>query len=561
MSTTTTRTPRSKPITVPPAASVSTHESREESAKVVAEKEAKVVLTPEQKAELLEQKRLEAVAKKAEIDAIAVKKKTDLGLTGQFKAAYPEVVRKQIVESILESIGNPQRVNGIAVGATAWTVELALSMLRLMRGEGVQRDISWEQVRVLASCMRSALDDEDHGVKWYDGTNIAVIADDNFGIDSRHRNIAFICCFGTALEIDEMLRIIYNHGEQPVDKEGNSTLDPADYFKLPILAWEVNAVDGIGLKYTCPTWAIAFSIGCKRGAFSVIDGYQKERTAADALCTYPESAHVLAQSGIPAKTMATAIGEVFLRANKAEFKDTDPTSTTHGQTVCRYGSLKVSNPERHPSRAPLYSHLFAGTVLENKYTPGLIANAHALIEKEKTAGCAKRTTTTGYMFDETRLQSLGYYHILAVSALTLDAYEDGAEYVAQLVHDICEAPKVNEAGEDLRPAGHLQRYLSEKTYLKKKVSKCFLVGIGKDTTKHQLRSFELFTAIVLCVTQPDAEFTQSEFIQACQDEQTHRLEGGMDSEGLDREAVANAERLIYGKKTQVRKKNQVTKRK
>lgn len=529
-------------------------ETREESAKKVAAVEAKPQKTEAEKA-------AEKEAKKAELEAVLRNKKKELGLTGDQKSMYPESVRKSMVDAILDEIGNPERINGIAVGALVWTVEHSLRMLRLMRGEGVQRDISWEQVRVLASCMRSALDDEDHGVKWYDGTNIAVIADDNTAIDSRHRMIANVCSFGTSQQIDEMLRIVYNHGEQPTDAEGNCTLDPADYLTLPILGWEVNAVEGNSLKYTNPGWCIPISVGCKRAAFSVIDGYQKERTAADALCTYPESAHVLAQSGIPAKTMATAIGEVFLRANLSEVEDKDETSETFGQTITKYGSLKVSNPERHPSRAPLYSHLFAGTVLDGVYQPGLIANAHAVIEKTKDACSKKRTTTTGYAWDDNRLNALGYYHILAVSALTLDAYDEGAEYVAQLVRDICEAPKNNESGEDLRPAGHLQRYLSEKTYLKKKGTKFFLVGSGKDTTKIQLRSFELFTAIVLCVTTPDTEYTQSEFIQACQDEQTHRLFDGIDSEGLDREAVATAEKLIYGKKTQVRKKNQVTKRK
>lgn len=541
----TTKTPVARKATpkakTPVAAPVAPVETREESAATLAVAEA----TPPKKTP--EEKAAEKEAKKAELAALLESKKQTTGLTGDQKEAYPPAVRKSIVDGILELIGNPDRLNGIAIGGTTWTVKLAIDILRLMRGEGVQRDISWEQVRILASCMRSALDDTDHGVKWYPATNIVVISDDNHGIDGRHRDIAFVCCFGTDLEIDEMLRVIHNHTEQPVDKEGNCILDPADLLKLPILGWETNKV-GTPDELKNPNWPLAFSIGVDRGSFSVIDGYQKERTAADALCTYPESAHVLSMSGIPAKTMATAIGETFLRANLSYTKD------DQGKEVKKYGSLKVSNPERHPSRAPLYSHLFAGKVVNGDYQPGLIANAHKIVSDTTSEGMESRTRKTGYTFDETRLQAIGYYHVLSVSALVMDAYDNGDEIVAQLVRDLCEAPQPNEKGEDLRPCAHLQRYLQSKSYLGRDISKCFLVP-GKtkaDITKRVLRSSELYTGLVLCVTMPEAELTQSEFIQACDQEQLHRIEGGIDDNGIDHEAVAVAEKLIYGKKSQVR---------
>jgi hypothetical protein len=497
-----------------------------------------------------------------------------LGLTGEFKDAYSPAVRKAIVENIREQIADAPVVNGIQAGAVTWTKGLAMSLLRLMRGKGVQRpNFSWSQINDLALAMRTAINGESHETQWYDGTNLAVIAIDkdpeksNFGIDSRHRNIARICATGTPLEIDEMLRIVMNHDEQPVDDQGIPNIDPVKLLTVPITGWIAN--DGVELKIEEPNWAFIVSIGCKREAFSVIDTAQRERTGADMLATYPESSRVLAETGIDAKTMETALGETYMRTNFTfETEDDGPTK---GQTIIKPGSLKTGG-KKGPNRYPVYSRLFGGVVDKDVYTPGLIAQAHGIIEATCKTRAQEVAVLPGVSFHKSRLQSIGYYHVLSVAALVVDAWSDADVAIADFVLGLCEdnpTALVDANGKKLptpktaTPYVLLKKYLEPKEYMGKNVSKCF---ITTDGSKVVLKTAELYTAIVLAFTMTVDEnddpilFSQADFIKACSREYDYRIAGadendattGIDAIGLDKALVTDAEKAIYGKATQVR---------
>jgi hypothetical protein len=539
-------------------------------AKIVAHKPLPADATPEQvaglpaKAEKVKEVRETPEEKEARLKADAAA----LGLTGQFQDAYAPAQRKAIVEAIREQIATAPVVNGIQAGPVAWTVALALSLLRLMRGKGVQRpNFSWSQINDLALAMRAAVNGESHETQWYDGTNVAVISLDHFGIDSRHRNMAFVVAFGTPLEIDEMLRIVMNHDEQPVDDQGIPNVDPAKLLTVPITGWKPN--DGTELKIEPPTWAFIVSIGCKREAFSVIDTQQRERTGADMLATYPESSRVLAETGIDAKTMETALGETYMRTNFTF--ETAKDGPTKGQTTIKPGSLKTGG-KKGPNRYPVYSRLFGGKVEKDVYTPGLIAQAHSVIESTCKTRAQEVTTLQGVSFHKSRLQAIGYYHVLSVAALTIDAWSDAEDAIAQFVLGLCEdnpTKLVDENGKKLpvpktaTPYTLLKKYLEPKEYMGKNVTKCFVTSDG---SKVVLKTAELYTAIVLAFTMTQDEngdpilFSQADFIKACSREYDYRIAGadendsttGIDAIGLDKALVTDAEKAIYGKATQVR---------
>ena len=497
-----------------------------------------------------------AEEKKARLEA----DKAELGITGAFQDAYPHATRKAIVESIREQIASAPIVNGKQAGCCQWTVSLALGLLRLMRGKGVQRPtFSWSQIADLASAMRAAVLGDDHETKWYDGTNVAVVSIDDYGIDSRHRNMAFIVAFGTPLEIDEMLRIVRNHDEQPLDDEGNVNIDPASLLTVPITGWKMNGTDD--LKIDTPTWAFIVSLNVAREAFSVIDTAQRERTGADMLATYPESSRVLAESGIDAKTMETALGEVYMRSNFTYLTVTG--GPNKGQTITKPGSLKTGG-KKGPNRYPVYSRLFGGTLEKDVYTPGLIAQAQAKIDEVCKRRLKECSVTTGVHFDKTPLQKLGYYHVLAVSALAIDAWDvqDGGAAIEQFVRALCETHATAD-GKKMPPAKKgtpallLRKYLEGGSYNSKDVTKCFIMADG---SKRPLKTAELFTAIVLAFTHASDEFALPEFLQACDKEYEYRIVGstedgqpyGIDCIGLDKDLVTAAEKAIYGKATQVR---------